>query len=390
MLLRDNDLLRKLWERELPPGKIPKDASGRLLNAYLDLYSERWSAPEVARALARIPGVFTWDDHEIMDGWGSYSDSFQTAPGPQLVWRAARRAFELVQLGVLATLRYPPFQDAELPRGLPAGTAIPAKDGPSILPHFLQALSFNEPDGELHVVILDLRTERSDQRVMAEEGQWEHLEAWLKGLEAHVRKGARLSRKRHLVIVSSIPLVFLSGAFPEWILKKFVPGGQEYEDDLRDQWESPAHSDERERLVGRLFAAAKACNCRVTVLSGDVHVGSKAELVSKQKEHSRGNGDSETITQLVASGMVHPAPGWLAALFEEFAQGVQGGERVGHKMRGRLLPFSERGFVFERNFLEIRPDDLDSQNPNTLRGRLHARWVVEGGALQDDRVTLEP
>ncbi len=45
----------------------------RKLEEYFSrIYLERWSQPEVAAALARLPTVMMWDDHDIMDGWGSY------------------------------------------------------------------------------------------------------------------------------------------------------------------------------------------------------------------------------------------------------------------------------------------------------------------------------
>lgn len=40
-------------------------------------YCEHFSTPEWAAALASIPFHFSWDDHDIFDGWGSYPDYLQ-------------------------------------------------------------------------------------------------------------------------------------------------------------------------------------------------------------------------------------------------------------------------------------------------------------------------
>src|SRR5690606_17742812 len=56
---------------------------------YFELYPQRWlgskrpawgtkePARDAADAMARIPTIMMWDDHDIFDGWGSYSPAMQ-------------------------------------------------------------------------------------------------------------------------------------------------------------------------------------------------------------------------------------------------------------------------------------------------------------------------
>jgi phosphodiesterase/alkaline phosphatase D-like protein len=48
--------------------------------------------------MARIPTVMMWDDHDIFDGWGSFSEPMQHSPVFQTLFNHARRAFWVFQL----------------------------------------------------------------------------------------------------------------------------------------------------------------------------------------------------------------------------------------------------------------------------------------------------
>lgn len=69
---------------------------------------------DAADAMARIPTVMMWDDHDIFDGWGSYSEAMQSSPVFQTLFKHARRAFWVFQmqhrLGDL-----PALEDQDLP-----------------------------------------------------------------------------------------------------------------------------------------------------------------------------------------------------------------------------------------------------------------------------------
>merc|ERR1719313_1291075 len=65
---------------------------------YFDMYVARWSAPAVSSVLAATPGVMMWDDHDIFDGFGSYSSEFQQCSIIRGLFSAASNAFMKFQL----------------------------------------------------------------------------------------------------------------------------------------------------------------------------------------------------------------------------------------------------------------------------------------------------
>ena len=81
---------------------------------------------------------------------------------------------------------------------------------------------------------------------------------------------------------------------------------QALEDDLKDHWHSRSHKVERLRLIHRLLQFAEKKETRVTLLSGDVHVGAVG-VIESQRAGSMNN-HANVIHQLTSSGIVHPAP----------------------------------------------------------------------------------
>lgn len=47
---------------------------------YFSHYVKHWSEPMFSDALATIPQIMIWDDHDIFDGWGSYPAVLQQCP----------------------------------------------------------------------------------------------------------------------------------------------------------------------------------------------------------------------------------------------------------------------------------------------------------------------
>ncbi|WP_185022410.1 alkaline phosphatase D family protein, partial [Pseudomonas frederiksbergensis] len=68
--LQDNkDELVKTYARN---GKLhPPSLDIYLLSLYRWYYRVYWKFPHMQEIFSRIPQYMIWDDHEIMDGWGS-------------------------------------------------------------------------------------------------------------------------------------------------------------------------------------------------------------------------------------------------------------------------------------------------------------------------------
>jgi phosphodiesterase/alkaline phosphatase D-like protein len=70
----------------------------QIADFFRGLYPNRWSQAAVAKALATIPTLMMWDDHDIMDGWGSYPSELHTCDVYQAIFASARETFSLYQL----------------------------------------------------------------------------------------------------------------------------------------------------------------------------------------------------------------------------------------------------------------------------------------------------
>lgn len=301
---------------------------------YFELYVKRWAQPQVAAMLASIPTVMMWDDHDIFDGWGSYPDSRHRSPVYQGIFKAAQRWFCVFQLH--------------------RGPATPTDEFIAPAP----SLSYAHRIDDLAIVALDLRSERSSSQIMSP-ASWDAALRWIDGQEG----------LRHLLLMTSIPVVYTDlGAIEDAL--GFLPGRQELEDDLRDHWASRPHQGERLRLVHRLLDFARARGTRVTILSGDVHVGAMGVI-----ESTRGD-VPQTISQLISSAIVHPSA--QAIFIYALDRLFDAGGPIDRGIEVRMLPFpgTRRRLLAARNWLSLEPDLAW----DTSRKRLWANWHVEGEA----------
>ncbi len=327
-----------------------------------NLYLTRWSQPEVAKILASIPSVMMWDDHDIMDGWGSYPWEQHNCPVYQGIFGIAKDCFRLFQLQAA---------DALPPATLPAQNA------------------FNKGFrmGDMGLLVLDMRSERQPHKpvdgngdhvpdqVLSEQS-WSAVYKWLDAQEG----------MQQLLVMSSIPVVHPSFGLLEKMLG-FLPGQQELEDDLRDHWTSAPHLQERLRLVHRLLRLSAEKTCRVTLLSGDVHVAAVGAVESDRNDV---HPNARVVNQLTSSGVVHPAPPAMARFFLE--QACTKVETVDRGITARMyeFPATSRRLIGARNFLTLEPDP---------QNRLWANWWVEGETdpttkvihpVQTNELPLEP
>lgn len=314
-----------------------------------ELYLSRWAQPEIQSALASIPTVMMWDDHDIFDGWGSYPHEQHNCAVFQGVFKIAKAYFQWFQLQSMD--------------GLPNAN-LPNQD------------AFNQTYriANMALVVLDMRSERKPHNPnevqgnmlpdqVSSEKSWAAVYKWLDAQ----------SDISHLLVMSSIPVVHPSMDLLESMLG-FIPGQQELEDDLRDHWRSKPHLQERLRLIQRLFRLSADKKCRVTILSGDVHVAAVGVLESDRNDVPP---NASVINQLTSSGIVHPAPPAVVRYFLEQACKVV--ETVDRGITAQMFEFpaTTRRLIGARNFLTIEPDKQD---------RLWANWWVEGEVTPTTKV----
>jgi hypothetical protein len=271
-----------------------------------------------------------WDDHDIFDGWGSYSDEEQASPIFRTIFAAARTCFILFQL-----------------QSDPRSPSWPRLAGQPSFNAFLRL-------GTLGLLVLDLRSERSQRQILS-------LETWSVVFDAL----DRAEGLRHLIVMSSIPVVHPDLSFVERGVE-ILPGRQDIEDDLHDQWVSYLHRTERLRLIHRLLDFAHAKGTRVTILSGDVHVGALGviESVRRPVQWLHAN----VINQLTSSAIVHPPPARIVRYFlEQMGDEVK---EIDRGISGQMLQFpgTNYRFIASRNWLTVEFDDSD---------RIWVNWHIE-------------
>ncbi len=305
--------------------KVSATLERQIESYYFRLYRERWlpkdrsawSAPEptldAAAAMASIPSIMMWDDHDIFDGWGSYSCEMQHCPLFQTMFKHARRAFWVFQMQhALADL--PVLEDAT-PEGFSnkdplfkpidwsqvlAGDslALPLLDKQ---PGFTSTYSV----GPISIVAADFRTERSRTQVFGE-NSWTALKRWLASVPKAELKPQPTQSCQHMLFMSSVPVVHPKLSLAEVFVDKF---GQDHvtdsnADDLKDQWSHDDHEGERKRLLEVLSSVAKEQRIRISLVSGDVHVAAWGTAYRKDLPASE---NWSQIHQLTSSAVVHPS-----------------------------------------------------------------------------------
>lgn len=300
-------------------GEMEEAVRSYFFRRYLDLLRQ----PAAANLFARVPSLMIWDDHDIFDGWGSHPPGLQDSAVALGLFAAAREMFLLFQLG--AAEGHLPDTCAD-----PTGRS------------FTQGAHFPG----LSVLLPDLRSERRPDRVMGERG-WAGFERLL----SEAPDGARR------IVVSSVPALGPRLSLVEALLD-FYPRPQQYEDDLRDQWQSRAHRPEWRRFLSALESEAVDRASPVTVVSGEIHLATRGTMDLR---------DGAVLHQLVASGITHPKPPRAMAVGLGLLSRLGESPLKGRRIRLRALPGQGAVYTADRNYLVME----------RRAGAWHAAWELE-------------
>jgi hypothetical protein len=321
------------------------DMQQQVARFYFDLYCQMWSQEIPAAVLSRIPTLMMWDDHDIFDGWGSYAPGQQECAVFKGIYSQAREHFRLFQLQAM--------HEDDL-----GDATLLGKWG----------YTYAYRIGDLALVALDLRSERTQNQVMSEE-TWNRLQVWMAEElpEKNLPANARRTGCKHVLMLSSIPIVNANLNLLETAYA-IRPGQQRIEDDLKDQWLSRMHQQERLRLIHRLLQFSQDARCRVTILSGDAHAASWGYIQSERNQTTWA--EANVINQLTSSAMVNlPPPALVTYLMEKMLGGRI--EELDRGITARLAKFpgTSRIILGARNWLSLT---LDEQRC------IWAEWYVEG------------
>ncbi|EXJ88417.1 hypothetical protein A1O1_05347 [Capronia coronata CBS 617.96] len=281
---------------------------------YLNRYAMWFSQGLFGMAASQIPMVNIWDDHDIIDGFGSYPHHFMETP-------------VFSGLGNVAFKYYMLFQHQSVAEETTAhepSWVLGREPGP-----YIQQLSrsvFLRLGKHVAFMGVDCRTERMRDEVLSVDTFEVILE--------RCRKELVEGETKHLIVLLGVPLAYprlvwlenvltsrlmdpvkalgrvgvLKGGF----LNKF-DGGVEILDDLDDHWTATHHKRERNDLVQELQDLAAEKSCRITMLSGDVHLAAVGQFHSNPKLKIPKDKDHRYMPNIISSAIVNTPPSDMLA-----------------------------------------------------------------------------
>ncbi|HYP99925.1 MAG TPA: alkaline phosphatase D family protein [Polyangiaceae bacterium] len=327
----------QIYGDDMPQGWAPQE--GRAA-AYRRHYAQTWSHPDVAAVLGRCPNIMMWDDHEIYDGWGS--NDGDATPAAQARFQAANQAFR-------------EFQDPLNP---------PDRLAPG--------LGWLAKYGDLAILAVDGRSQRSwATGTILGKAQLDDLELKLNDL-------AQLNLK-HLLVVVGTPVVYVPLIAAEKLVRVFSPSGL---DDIRDGWTASHNRTECRRfLMSLLNFAGNSPATQVTIVAGDIHVGTVAQIdttlgFGPNRAHPR-------IYQVTSSGISRPPPTGFEAFALSLITGGGSQDLFNQDIKGTLsrINGSDHAFcVSHRNFAVLDPSN--GHGDWDERGNLWVRFHAEIGEVR--------
>ncbi|CAD7703456.1 unnamed protein product [Ostreobium quekettii] len=352
---------------------------------YFNHYKRHWSSEYFRDALASIPQMMMWDDHDIFDGWGSYPDKLQNSPVFQGVYSAARRFYLLFQ-------HHTTVERAREQNGLFG------KDGYCFM---------NYLGKKVALVGLDLRSERT-KRVVMEPETWAMVKQRMEGIQDSVQ---------HVVVLSTVPVLYpvvplsegtltrISGMAKSEVLTKmmqmtglFAKVMNEFDtpdllDDLLDHWTADTHKLERKQFVATLQTLSYSKKLRVTFLCGDVHCCGIGRFYSYPKLRSFVR-DHRYMPQVISSAIGnHPPPNALMTLLGFSSRS----KMVNHHTRTKMVKkFPGKKKLWpHRNwaevFLRCEKEDVEDEKKKGLVFQLRCEHPDTKGKVEGakDPMTFE-
>ncbi|KAL8694902.1 MAG: hypothetical protein Q9218_000566, partial [Villophora microphyllina] len=280
---------------------------------YLERYSMWFSQGLFGMANSQIPMINVWDDHDIIDGFGSYPHHFMSTP-------------VFSGLGAVAFKYYMLFQHQSVVDEGPAeepSWLLGAGPGPYI--NELSRSLFMFLGRNVAFLGLDCRTERMRDEVLSE--------ATYNLAFDRCRREIVTGDTKHLIVLLGVPIAYPRLNFLENVLTSKVmdpikalgrvgmlggfinkfDGGVEILDDLDDHWTAKHHKQERNWFIQELQELAAEKSIRVTILGGDVHLAAIGQFYTSPKLNLSKDRDHRYMPNVISSAIVNTPPPELMA-----------------------------------------------------------------------------
>ncbi|GKZ24756.1 hypothetical protein AbraIFM66951_011826 [Aspergillus brasiliensis] len=284
---------------------------------YLDNYIQWYSTEPFASALCQIPSLNIWDDHDIIDGFGSYDTKTMECSVFKAIGAVAHKYYMLFQHHL------PPWEHNSVAE---PQYVLGPKPGP-----YIQAPShsiFTKLGARIAFLGVDARTERTREQTNYRE-TYDRLFA---RVDMELDMATRSDQPiKHLILLFGIPLAYppltwVENAFTGSAGRSFqrlsdrlnigkntinkFDGAIELLDDLNDHYTSAAHQDERRHIIEQIQCICARHSVRATILSGDVHLAAVGRFFSSHKQRNVPpiEEDFRFMNNIISSAIVNQPP----------------------------------------------------------------------------------
>ncbi|KAI0889427.1 uncharacterized protein GGS22DRAFT_71021 [Annulohypoxylon maeteangense] len=316
---------------------------------YLKNYIRWYSIEPFAAANGQIPQLNIWDDHDIIDGFGSYVNDFMNCDVFRGIGGTAHKYYMLFQhhLAPPASTytsdapkagEHGPEEDPKQlvdtyvkPQAFDSSYIIGSSPGPYVAQHSMNM--FSKLGARIAFLGIDARTERTRHQVNYEETYDLIFGRVREELGAAQATGQPY---RHLILLLGIPIAYprltwLENVFSspliapvKFLNRRFGFGGGVFNhfdgsvdllDDLDDHYTARTHKKERNALIHRLQGVCAEFSVRLTILGGDVHLAALGRFYSNPNLHIPVEKDHRYIVNVISSAIVNkPPPAAIANL----------------------------------------------------------------------------
>ncbi|KAK0392276.1 hypothetical protein NLU13_1772 [Sarocladium strictum] len=333
------DIKNPKKRREYP---FPEKLRAECDDYYLKNYIRWYNISPFAYANGQIPQLNIWDDHDIIDGFGSYTDHFMRCAVFRGIGGTAHKYYMLFQhhlppppstFTTDSTASQTDGQGAD-PNGLLHVHVAPPKTdesyiwgqkaGPYVAEKSLNI--YTRLGARMALVGIDARVERTRHQI----NYPETYDLIFERLRSELKKAAGSDQPiKHLILLLGIPIAYPRLTWLENILrspligpvkfmsKRFGVGGGLFNqfdgsvdllDDLDDHYTARVHKKERTMLIERMQRIAAEFSVRVTILGGDVHLAALGRFYSNPSLKVPVEEDHRYMANVVSSAIVNKPP----------------------------------------------------------------------------------
>lgn len=312
---------------------------------YFKNYVKWYGQPPFSTANGQIPQVNIWDDHDIIDGFGSYTDHFMKCAVFRGIGGVAHKYYLLFQHHLAPPKSTFTTDAAKTTNVAATGAGTTPADPVQLQNTFVMTNDEGDPSyiigprpgpyveersrniycqlgARIAFAGIDARTERTRHQI-------NYPETYKMLFDRLDKEFSANKELKHLILLLGVPIAYPRLIWLENILqspliapikflnKRFGLAGSFFNqfdgkvdllDDLDDHYTARQHKTERRELIQMLQNFSKKFSARVTILGGDVHLAAIGRFYSKPKLQIPAEQDWRYIPNIISSAITNKPP----------------------------------------------------------------------------------